>query len=63
MLLHLDAGHTDDLRAKLDTPNPDDDVQGEVVVATDTWLTTVAELVQIARELVEQVAQIAAKSY
>jgi DNA-binding transcriptional MerR regulator len=51
MLRHLDAGHTDGLREKLDTPHPDDDVY----TATDYWLTTVTALVQAARDLVAQI--------
>ncbi|MBN1564289.1 MAG: MerR family DNA-binding transcriptional regulator, partial [Anaerolineae bacterium] len=57
MLRHLDAGHTDGLREKLDTPHPDDDVY----MATDYWLTTVTELVKVAGELVAQVKEMIEK--
>jgi hypothetical protein len=36
MFIQLDAGKKSDLRAALDTPNPDEDVY----MAADRWLTT-----------------------
>ncbi len=58
MLLYLDAGHTDGLREKLDTPDPDDDV----FYATDSWLTTLADMVHTVTELVTH-AQSMAETY
>ncbi len=58
MLLHLDAGHTDGLREKLDTPDPGEDVY----MATDYWLSTVTELVQVTRDLVAQVEHMVERS-
>lgn len=40
MLRRLEAGQTSDVRAALDTPDPDDDIQ----YVTDRWLSTLAEM-------------------
>ncbi|MCD4687339.1 MAG: MerR family transcriptional regulator [Anaerolineae bacterium] len=47
MLHQLDAGTTNNLRAALNTPDPDDDSQH----ATDRWLTTLAEAITALEEL------------
>lgn len=47
MLHQLDAGTTHDLRAALDTPDPDDDIQH----ATDRWLTTLATAIAAIEEM------------
>jgi DNA-binding transcriptional MerR regulator len=40
MLHRLDSGEADDLRAAIDAPDPDDDIQH----ATDRWLSTLADI-------------------
>lgn len=47
MLLQLDSGEVEDIRAALDTPRPDEDVYS----AADRWLTTLAEQEQRAAEI------------
>jgi len=50
MLLRLDSGQTDDLRAALDTPREDEDAY----FAADRWLTTLRGQEQIAQQLIDQ---------
>ena len=50
MLRHLDQGREGDLRRVLDTPRPDEDA----CVATDRWLTTLAELEGRAMDVIAQ---------
>ncbi len=50
MLLQLDSGEAEDIRAALDTPRPDEDVYS----AADRWLTTLAEQEQRAAEIITQ---------
>lgn len=55
MVIQLDKGELVDVRHALDTPRPEDDVY----VATDRWLTTLAEQEQVAERLVTLVREIA----
>ncbi|HZW03112.1 MAG TPA: MerR family transcriptional regulator [Anaerolineaceae bacterium] len=48
MLVDLEAGRTDDLRRSLDTPRPDEDA----AIASDRWLTSLAEHAQRSREII-----------
>jgi DNA-binding transcriptional MerR regulator len=48
MLLRLDRGETDELRAVLDTPGANEDVLG----AADRWLTTLSTCEERAKELI-----------
>ena len=57
MLLALDRGRDGDLRQVLDTPRPDEDAYS----ATDRWLSTLAELEQRARELIDQLEEMIRK--
>ncbi|MCC7451728.1 MAG: MerR family transcriptional regulator [Anaerolineae bacterium] len=54
MLLQLDRGVATNLRQSLDTPPPDEDVY----VASDRWLSTLAEQEQIARQLIALVEDV-----
>lgn len=49
MLLQLDSGYKDDLRAVLDTPREDEDAY----FAADRWLTTLRGQEEIAQKLIE----------
>jgi DNA-binding transcriptional MerR regulator len=51
MLFRLDQGDRGDLRAKLDTPEAEEDV----LYVTDQWLTTLAEKEQAAHSLIRQI--------
>ncbi len=55
MMIQLDKGERVDVRLALDTPRSEDDVY----IATDHWLTTLAEQEQVARQLVALVGEIA----
>ena len=55
MLRRLDAGQMSDVRAALDTPDPDDDIQ----YVTDRWLSTLAEMRAALDELRALLAQMA----
>lgn len=59
MLRHLDSGQPGDVRAALDTPDPDDDIQH----ATDRWLSTLAEMRTALDELRARLAQMRADHY
>jgi DNA-binding transcriptional MerR regulator len=48
MLLQLDGGQTTDLRQALDTPRPDEDVY----MASDRWLSTLAEQEQRSGQII-----------
>ena len=50
MLLALDRGQAEDLRAALDTPHPDEDAYG----AADRWLSALAEWEQRAHHIIAQ---------
>jgi hypothetical protein len=54
MLLQLDRGITPNLRQSLDTPAPDEDVY----VASDRWLSTLAEQEQLAQRLIAFVEEV-----
>jgi DNA-binding transcriptional MerR regulator len=54
MLLQLDRGVATNLRQSLDTPPPDEDVY----VASDRWLSTLAEQEQIARQMIALIEDI-----
>ncbi len=57
MLLQLDQGETTDLRRALDTPRPDEDVY----LASDRWLSTLADQEQRAHALIVLVEEIIQK--
>ncbi len=57
MLLQLDQGETTDLRRALDTPRPDEDVY----LASDRWLSTLADQEQRAHALIALVEEIIQK--
>ena len=57
MMTLLDKGELVDVRRALDTPRPEDDVY----VATDRWLTTLAQQEQIAARLMVLVSEIASR--
>lgn len=50
MILAFEEGERDNLRVVLDTPRPDD----EVFVATDHWLSTLAELDEVSQEILDR---------
>lgn len=54
MLIQLDRGETTDLRRALDTPRPDEDVY----VASDRWLSTLADQEQRAHTIIDLVEAI-----
>jgi len=54
MMLRLDSGDTTNLRHSLDTPAPDEDVY----VASDRWLTTLADQERVARQLIALVEEV-----
>lgn len=54
MLLQLDRGNTTNLRHSLDTPAPDEDVY----MASDRWLSTLADQEQVALRLIALVEEI-----
>jgi DNA-binding transcriptional MerR regulator len=51
MLLQFDAGKTDDLRAALDRPRDDEEIQ----TIADRWLSTLIELEQRAQAIIRQI--------
>lgn len=51
MMLHFDAGHTEDLRSVLDQPRADEEIQ----TVADRWLSTLAELEQRALATIRQI--------
>ena len=53
MLIQLDRGEQTDLRQALDTPRPDDDAR----LASDRWLTTLADQEQRARTIIALVEE------
>ncbi len=57
MLLQLDSGEVEDIRAALDTPRPDEDVYS----AADRWLTTLAEQEQRANEIIALIEELVRK--
>lgn len=57
MLLQLDEGETTDLRRALDTPRPDEDVY----LASDRWLSTLADQEQRAHAIIALVDEIIQK--
>ena len=57
MLLQLDEGETTDLRRALDTPRPDEDVY----LASDRWLSTLADQEQRAQAIIALVEEITQK--
>jgi DNA-binding transcriptional MerR regulator len=59
MLLQFDAGNTDNLRAALDTPREDEEIQ----TITDRWLSTLLELEQRAQEMIRQIGVIIDMAY
>lgn len=54
MLLQLDRGNTTNLRHSLDTPSPDEDVY----MASDRWLSTLADQEQVALRLITLIEEI-----
>ncbi len=56
MLHRLDAGETNQLRQTLDTPRPDEDIY----LATDQWLSTLAEMERRAHFAIAQLEQMIA---
>jgi DNA-binding transcriptional MerR regulator len=57
MMNHVDAGRAGDLRAVLDTPEPEDDI----VSATDRWISALRETEAEAREVVDQLKKMIQK--
>lgn len=57
MLLQLDRSERTDLRRALDTPRPDEDVY----LASDRWLSTLAEQEQHARAIIALLEEIIQK--
>jgi DNA-binding transcriptional MerR regulator len=57
MLIHLDRGHTEDLRAVLDTPRPDEDAY----TASDRWLSTLSDLEDRALGIISQLERMIVK--
>ena len=57
MLLQLDEGETTDLRRALDTPRPDEDVY----LASDRWLSTLADQEQRAHAIIPLVEEVIQK--
>lgn len=57
MLLQLDQGETTDLRRALDTPRPDEDVY----LASDRWLSTLADQEQRAHTIIALLEEIIQK--
>lgn len=50
MMLHVDKGKKDNIRAVLDTPDPEEDI----VYATDKWISTLMESEKNAGEIIVQ---------
>ncbi|HSL47106.1 MAG TPA: MerR family transcriptional regulator [Anaerolineales bacterium] len=59
MLIQLDRGETTDLRRALDTPRPDEDA----FMASDRWLTTLADQEQRARTIISLVEEMIQKEH
>lgn len=57
MLIQLDRGETDDLRGALDTPRPDEDAY----LASDRWLSTLADQEQRARRIIALIEEMIQK--
>ncbi|HEY1348926.1 MAG TPA: hypothetical protein VGF67_04800 [Ktedonobacteraceae bacterium] len=58
MLLQLDRGKQTDLRQVLDSPGPDEDAS----LASDRWLSTLAEHMQRAYAMIVLLEEIAGES-
>jgi DNA-binding transcriptional MerR regulator len=52
MLLEFDAGNTRNLRAALDSPREDEEIQN----AADRWLSTLVELEERAQAIIRQIS-------
>jgi hypothetical protein len=52
MLLEFDAGNTRNLRAALDNPREDEEIQN----AADRWLSTLVELEDRAQKIIRQIS-------
>jgi DNA-binding transcriptional MerR regulator len=59
MLIQLDRGETTDLRRALDTPRPDEDA----FLASDRWLTTLADQEQRARAIIALIEEMIQKKH
>jgi DNA-binding transcriptional MerR regulator len=57
MLIQLDQGETTDLRRALDTPRPDEDVY----LASDRWLSTLADQEERAHTIIALIEEISKK--
>jgi DNA-binding transcriptional MerR regulator len=58
MLTRLDAGETEDLRAALDTPRPDEDIFS----ASDRWLSTLEEHIERTGAIITHLEEMIAKA-
>jgi DNA-binding transcriptional MerR regulator len=57
MLTALDGGENEDLRQKLDTPRPDEDV----FTTADRWLSSLTEVEEKARTIIERIESLLSK--